>query len=1150
MSLVLILIYSQVCQTNFVKYIPGSPYTSISSVFLESSQTLYYHSGIANDGSYLEGLFSFYYDTNVDTWRTDSQQAYNYPDSRGFYGSFYYNGGYYIFGGIGPNGVYNDMWCYNIQYQQWTEVQIPNPILPRSSFAYTSFTYQDKFYFAVLGGKSSQTNIELFDFYLYDVAGNSWIQQANYTNCCNFTLSRGQIQYYEGSIYLFAGASSYEDQLLYYEGLCTYDLSNSGTSSNWELLSVNSSLVSTSNGGGCIYENFIYYFFGFYIEDGNLSSSPNAFRIDLQNQDAGWENITIQPCEGYAGRNSFGYSCINSQFYVFGGYSNTGAMNSALNYTLSDGLSITCEIIFEQKLEPGRRQGASMTYISGGLYLFGGENKGVLLNDFWFFNITTAFWNQISAIGVNPSPRRGHAAASQGNYMAVVGGLTYNDIILGDYYLYDTIIQVWAELKPASGSAIPPPIAYTCLMMDIPKLYYVGGLTQSQLTLSLWVFDFSDLSFTELYSYIPGEGTPLAKHKCSLYEDDSSKYIYTFFGSQTLIDKPFCGIQSFNLSANLIQPEIIFNVTKMPCRTDSAFAILNNDYIIFAGGQEFQQEVMDDVWIINYNNFSETHLENLGYPIYSCASSFINNTLYIFSGFSNNGVSINADSTDLLQLIKFNETTTEYIAIGSCGIGMESIHGKCEFCGQGTYNDGSNNQECISCSPGTVNSYLGATDSSQCLPCGYGTYSTDPSISCQLCNASDVCYIGTSSSPVDPKYQKWISSYVGSNSQPPLYKPPDTTKEKGVLFIIAGSLVFVYLIVYFLSYNFRIVLSYYDLFKNIHFEVHSTVDGEFIPKESIYQPSKFGGFCTVITIIAMLTLSCNTMIDFAYTNVIEQVVMVPVGSLIQEYQFGSQEFTIDLIFSSYRGNCSEEFLSITNSSNILLNNGPIATNGPLCMYSVTFFTQTIIGTGDLVNFTFSESSSFTSDVIVKLSVDSSVPGYKSAVAQQVISSKGKAFRGSTPTIFYYSVLPAYYEETPSVGDTFSNKGYHISQSQNISPGSQYSTGGIPLVSNLMISVVFVRSDIGITTYKFPQVDFFTFFWKLMSDLPGTIVFIGFAMWIIEYARHLFSGTTSGRFRLAKRQIEEEKLKRLEKNDDRLLEKGTLQAARRTNQSVN
>ena len=72
----------------------------------------------------------------------------------------------------------------------------------------------------------------------------------------------------------------------------------------------------------------------------------------------------------------------------------------------------------------------------------------------------------------------------------------------------------------------------------------------------------------------------------------------------------------------------------------------------------------------------------------------------------------------------------------------------------------------------------------------------------------------------------------------------------------------------------------------------------------------------------------------------------------------------------------------------------------------------------------------------------------------------------------------------------------------------------------------------------------------MSDLPGTIVFIGFAMWIIEYARHLFSGTTSGRFRLAKRQIEEEKLKRLEKNDDRLLEKGTLQAARRTNQSVN
>ena len=155
-----------------VEFISPKPYTGISSIFVPSSTSMYYHSGVTYDGSYLLGLHRFYYDNLSDSWRSQEQQASNTPAPRSFYGSFLYNNNYYIFGGIGPAGVYNDLWSYDLLYQGWTEIQVPMPISPRYSFSYTSFTSNGVFYFAVLGGNSptsasdSSSGLGLFDFYL------------------------------------------------------------------------------------------------------------------------------------------------------------------------------------------------------------------------------------------------------------------------------------------------------------------------------------------------------------------------------------------------------------------------------------------------------------------------------------------------------------------------------------------------------------------------------------------------------------------------------------------------------------------------------------------------------------------------------------------------------------------------------------------------------------------------------------------------------------------------------------------------------------------------------------------------------------------------------------------------------------------------
>ena len=869
-----------------------------------------------------------------------------------------------------------------------------------------------------------------------------------------------------------------------------------------------------------------------------MVSSSTISRLDLEDPAQGWKNVTVQGCERYLSRYSFGYWCGNSSFYVFGGFVDTQASNSALNFTPSDELGIGCTVMYEEEIMPSRRQGASMVYASGGFYLFGGENQGILLNDLWFYNITSAVWNNIIALGASPAPRRRHAADVQGNYMVIVGGITYDEVLLSDYYLYDTIAQVWTQLLPRPGTAIPQAVANTCVMLDLPRFYYVGGQTGAGLTLSIWRFDLSNLEFAEIYRFRTSSDVPLFKHKCTLYLDEEhNEYIYTYFGSKTLMDVPYCGIMMFNLSAEIVRPEVVLESTEyMPCRTDSAFANLNNEFIVFAGGQRFNKDVFSDVWVLSFIDFSETQLDDLSSPLYASASSFINNTLYIFSGFSNNGLSINSPSSDSLETIQLSNFTASISSKFNltCGVGMKFNGKTCEFCEAGTYNNEIFNEICAECPLGSINLYLGASDISQCVPCAFGSYSTDPSTPCLPCAASDICYIGTSNTSLTAKTQEFIEAYATSESQPPMYSPPEGSRPKEILYILTGALVFCFLLAYYLSYNFRVVLSYYDVFKNFHFEILSTAEGEHIPKDFHNRPSKFGGFCSVITVITLGSITCHSIIVYVYTNATEDIIMVPVGALIEEHRFGSQEFSIEMMLASYRGDCSDRYLSIGHASDILFKTKAITADGPLCVFSGTFTSVNLINSGDFIQFNLTEILSYTSDIIIRLSVDSSVPGYQSMVTQRITALPGDVFRGSIPTIFYFNILPSYYKETDMLSSSFSRKGYHISQTTAVLPGSLTRIESIPLVSGLSIMVNMVRSDIGITTYKYPQVDFFSFFFKLLSDLPGTIVFVGFAMWFIEYIRHLLSGKDSGRSRLVRRQMELERIERREKKNKIIL----------------
>lgn len=213
------------------------------------------------------------------------------------------------------------------------------------------------------------------------------------------------------------------------------------------------------------------------------------------------------------------------------------------------------------------------------------------------------------------------------------------------------------------------------------------------------------MTFNELYSYnSTSTAVPVFKHACSIETDDYSNTsaIYAYYGSTNLQDSPYCGIQVFNLSSNPILPLFLTNQTQaMPCRTDYAFAFLESRYLLIAGGQRFKEQEFNDVWLIDtLDNYSETNLDNMNYPMFGSGYSFINNTVYMFSGLTSSAVATSGPSSDYFEQIPLEFYISDFSGElnVTCGLGMIAINNICVFCPPGQFNDDYYNEYCENCS--------------------------------------------------------------------------------------------------------------------------------------------------------------------------------------------------------------------------------------------------------------------------------------------------------------------------------------------------------------------------------------------------------------------------------------------------------------------
>jgi hypothetical protein len=302
-----------------------------------------------------------------------------------------------------------------------------------------------------------------------------------------------QLVFNNDVLYLFSGYSYDEEgQIQNFVDLCTLDLLDSDPV--WNKVTPNNEFEQYSHGGSCVYDNYIYFFFGSYKNDTSTIYSDKVYGLSLYNIEDGWSEIDFEcPDDLVCARDSFGIACNDNIATIIGGKTDSGATNS---YLTIDMISFNVSEYKYESNTPTPRAFATLTKSSTKIQLFGGLNREVIFDEVWEYEFVgksnLGTWNLLSILGSSPKPRFGHAATTQGVFTIFIGGQTYNDIILSDIWLLNTLSNSWTEFIPSEYSDYQiPALTQSCAMLDLPKLYFIGGKDYSGATFDLWEYDLS-----------------------------------------------------------------------------------------------------------------------------------------------------------------------------------------------------------------------------------------------------------------------------------------------------------------------------------------------------------------------------------------------------------------------------------------------------------------------------------------------------------------------------------------------------------------------------------------------------------------------------------------------------------------------------------
>ncbi|KAL4241731.1 hypothetical protein ABKN59_000783 [Abortiporus biennis] len=185
------------------------------------------------------------------------------------------------------------------------------------------------------------------------------------------------------------------------------------------------------------------------------------------------------------GRYGHAVTMVGSKFYMFGGQVDGEFLNDLWAFDLNSLRSKAMwELVepAEGSPKPAQRTGHICVTYGEKIVLFGGTDCQYHYNDTWVFDTNTRVWTELNCIGFIPSPREGHAAALVDDVIYVFGGRGVDGKDLGDLGAFKLSNQRWYMFQKM-GPAPSARSGHAMASMGT-RVFVLGGLGGESINLA------------------------------------------------------------------------------------------------------------------------------------------------------------------------------------------------------------------------------------------------------------------------------------------------------------------------------------------------------------------------------------------------------------------------------------------------------------------------------------------------------------------------------------------------------------------------------------------------------------------------------------------------------------------------------------------
>ncbi|KAF8274017.1 hypothetical protein EI94DRAFT_1768885 [Lactarius quietus] len=175
----------------------------------------------------------------------------------------------------------------------------------------------------------------------------------------------------------------------------------------------------------------------------NERQDDSLYLLNLVSRE--WTRVVINS-PGPVGRYGHAVTMVGSKFFIFGGQVDGEFLNDMWAFDLNSLKSRPTWESYEPAPgndKPPRRTGHASVTHGDRILIFGGTDGRYHYNDTWMFDVTTRKWTELQCTGYIPSPREGHAAALVDDVMYVFGGRGVDGTDLSDLTAFKLSTQRW-----------------------------------------------------------------------------------------------------------------------------------------------------------------------------------------------------------------------------------------------------------------------------------------------------------------------------------------------------------------------------------------------------------------------------------------------------------------------------------------------------------------------------------------------------------------------------------------------------------------------------------------------------------------------------------------------------------------------------------